>query len=136
MHRLLIVDDERNVHYSFRRALEGTFEVLSAHDGEEALAALENDAPDVVLLDVKLPRLGGLETLEQIRDRYPNLPVIVMTAYGTVETAIRSTALAALPAEAGGRAGAQKAPERDSAAISEPAGGPPGRVRRSPHGRP
>jgi DNA-binding NtrC family response regulator len=95
MHRLLIVDDERNVHYSFRRALEGAFEVVSAHDGEEALAALQNDAPDVVLLDVKLPRLGGLETLEQIRDRHPNLPVIVMTAYGTVETAIRSTALAA-----------------------------------------
>src|ERR1043166_3108464 len=95
MHRLLIVDDERNVHYSFRRALEGAFEGGAADDGEEPLAALRNDPPDVVLLDVKLPRLGGLETLEQIRDRHPNLPVIVMTAYGTVETAIRSTALAA-----------------------------------------
>jgi two-component system, NtrC family, response regulator HydG len=95
MRRILIVDDERNVHYSFRRALEGTFEVLSAHDAEEALSLLESDSPDAVLLDVKLPRVGGLEALEQIRDRYPDLPVIVMTAYGTVETAIRSTALAA-----------------------------------------
>src|SRR5207237_5601 len=70
-------------------------EVLSAHDAEEALSLLDSDSPDAVLLDVKLPRVGGLEALEQIRDRHPDLPVIVMTAYGTVETAIRSTALAA-----------------------------------------
>jgi DNA-binding NtrC family response regulator len=95
MQRILVVDDERNVHYSFRRALEGSFEVLSAHDGEEALAQIAADPPDAVLLDIKLPRLGGLETLEQIRDTRPDLPVIVMTAYGTVDTAIRSTALAA-----------------------------------------
>ncbi len=95
MQRILIVDDERNVHYSFRRALEGSFEVVSAHDGEEALACLAVERPDAVLLDVKLPRLSGLETLELIRDRHPDLPVIVMTAYGSVEAAIRSTALAA-----------------------------------------
>ncbi len=95
MRRILIVDDERNVHYSFRRALHGDFEIASAHDGEEALAMLRHEAPDAVLLDVKLPRLGGLETLEQIHDRYPHLPVIVMTAYGSVDTAIRATALTA-----------------------------------------
>ena len=95
MRRILIVDDERNVHYSFRRALEGSFEVISAHDGEEALSTLATEPADAVLLDVKLPRLGGLETLERLRDRHPDLPVIVMTAYGSVEAAIRSTALAA-----------------------------------------
>jgi DNA-binding NtrC family response regulator len=95
VHKILVVDDERNVHYSFRRALEGAFEVLSAHDGEDALARLESERPDVVLLDLKLPRLGGLEVLERMHDRYPELPVVVMTAYGTVDTAIRSTALAA-----------------------------------------
>ncbi len=95
MKRILVVDDERNVHYSFRRALEGSFEILSAHDGEEALSLIAADPPDAVLLDIKLPRLGGLETLEQIHERRPDLPVIVMTAYGTVDTAIRSTALAA-----------------------------------------
>ena len=95
LRRILIVDDERNVHYSFRRALEGALEVVSAHDGEEALGLLGADRVDVVLLDVRLPGLSGLETLERIRDRHPNLPVIVMTAYGNVETAIRSTALAA-----------------------------------------
>ena len=95
MRRILIVDDERNVHYSFRRALEGSFEVISAHDGEEALSTLATDPADAVLLDVKLPRLGGLETLERLRDRHPDLPVIVMTAYDSLEAAIPSTPLAA-----------------------------------------
>ncbi|MEA2626204.1 MAG: two-component system, NtrC family, response regulator AtoC [Candidatus Binatota bacterium] len=95
MRRILIVDDERNVHYSFRRALAGEYEVESANDGEEALARLATAAPDVVLLDVKLPRIDGLEILRRIRDLHPELPVVVMTAFGTTETAIRATALAA-----------------------------------------
>jgi DNA-binding NtrC family response regulator len=95
MRRLLIVDDERNVHYSFRRALEGEFVVQSAHDGEEAIERLRKDPPDVVLLDVKLPGKDGLETLACIRERHPGIPVVVMTAYGTTETAIRATALSA-----------------------------------------
>ena len=95
MKRILIVDDERNVHFAFRRALEGEYEILSAHDGEEALETLGRDHPDVVLLDVRLPRLGGLETLERIHAARPGLPVIVMTAFGTVDTAIRATALSA-----------------------------------------
>ena len=95
MRRLLIVDDERNVHYSFRRALEGEFVVESAHDGEEAIERLRKDPPDVVLLDVKLPGKDGLETLACIRERHPGIPVVVMTAYGTTETAIRATALSA-----------------------------------------
>ena len=92
MHRILIVDAD---HDSLRRALEGAFEVVSADDGEEAFRRLGAARVDVVLLDVRLPGLSGLETLERLRDRHPNLPVIVMTAYGNVETAIRSTALAA-----------------------------------------
>ncbi len=95
MRKILIVDDERNVHYSFRRALEGEFEVLSAFDGEQALASLERSTPDALLLDVRLPGMNGIATLEQIRARHPQLPVVVMTAFGTAETAIRATALAA-----------------------------------------
>ncbi|MGH7805032.1 MAG: sigma-54-dependent transcriptional regulator, partial [Candidatus Binatia bacterium] len=95
MRRLLIVDDERNVHYSFRRALEGEYVVESARDGEEAIERLRKDPPDVVLLDVKLPGKDGLETLACIRERHPGIPVVVMTAYGTTETAIRATALSA-----------------------------------------
>jgi DNA-binding NtrC family response regulator len=95
MRKVLIVDDEPNVHAAFRRFLRNEFEVLSAFDGREALSSVEGDLPDAVLLDVQLPRLGGLAALEQIRERHPHIPVIVMTAYGTAETAIQATALAA-----------------------------------------
>jgi two-component system chemotaxis response regulator CheB len=61
-----------------RRALEGAFEVVSAHDGEEALARLSAERTDAVLLDVKLPRLGGLETLERLMAEQP-VPVLLMS---------------------------------------------------------
>jgi DNA-binding NtrC family response regulator len=89
------VDDERNVHYSFRRALGEEYEIISAHDGEEALNRISDSCPDIVLLDIRLPRVDGLETLERIHTRWPTLPVIMMTAFGTVDTAIRATALSA-----------------------------------------
>jgi DNA-binding NtrC family response regulator len=95
MRKILIVDDERNVHYSFRRALEGEFEVQSAFDGEQALAGLARSTPDAVLLDVRLPGMDGIATLEQIRAQHPQIPIVVMTAFGTAETAIRATALSA-----------------------------------------
>jgi DNA-binding NtrC family response regulator len=95
MRKILIVDDEPNVHYSFRRALEGEYEIQSAYDGDEALTRLAAGAPDLVLLDVRLPRRDGIATLEEIRARHPDLPVVVMTAFGTAETAIRATSLAA-----------------------------------------
>jgi DNA-binding NtrC family response regulator len=95
MRTILIVDDERNVHYSFRRALDGEYDVRSAYDGEEALALLEREPPDAVLLDVRMPRRDGLSTLDEIRNRHPTLPVVIMTAFGTAETAIRATSLAA-----------------------------------------
>jgi DNA-binding NtrC family response regulator len=93
--RILVVDDERNVHYSFRRALDGEYVVESAHDGAEAMRRLRDDPPDAVLLDVKLPDQSGLDTLASIRERHPAIPVVVMTAYGTTDTAIRATALSA-----------------------------------------
>jgi two-component system nitrogen regulation response regulator GlnG len=95
MRKILIVDDERNIHYSFRRALEGEYEIQSAYDGDEALECLERERPDVMLLDVRMPKRGGISTLEHVRDRYPQLPVVVMTAFGTAEMAIRATSLAA-----------------------------------------
>ena len=93
--RILVVDDERNVHYSFRRALDGEYAVESAHDGAEAMRRLRDDPPDAVLLDVRLPDQSGLDTLASIRERHPAIPVVVMTAYGTTDTAIRATALSA-----------------------------------------
>jgi len=93
MSRILVVDDERNVHYSFRRVLGNEYEVISAFSGKEALQHLQTDAPQLVLLDVRMPGENGLDTLQEIKRLRPELPVIMMTAFASAETAIRSTTL-------------------------------------------
>jgi DNA-binding NtrC family response regulator len=95
MHTILLVDDERNVHYSFQRALGEAFRIVSAFSGEEALQKLHHDKPHLVLLDVKLPGADGLETLQQIKRLDRDVPVILLTAYGTTETAITAMKLGA-----------------------------------------
>jgi DNA-binding NtrC family response regulator len=84
----LLVDDERNVHYSLQRALGEAFRIISAFSGEEALQKLSPEKPHLILLDVKLPGVDGLETLQRIKALDRELPVILLTAYGTTETAI------------------------------------------------
>ncbi|GIW44693.1 MAG: sigma-54-dependent Fis family transcriptional regulator [Candidatus Binatia bacterium] len=93
--RVLIVDDEPNVHYSFQRALAGEFDICSAYGGEEALAVIEQAAIDAVLLDVRLLDVDGLDVLAQLHQRWPALPVLVMSADASTDVVIRSTALAA-----------------------------------------
>lgn len=93
MEKILIVDDERNVHYSFRRVLGNEYEVLSAFSGKEVLPHLRDDALQVVLLDVRMPGENGLDTLQEIKRQRPELPVIMMTAFASAETAIRATTL-------------------------------------------
>jgi DNA-binding NtrC family response regulator len=88
MNKILLVDDERNVHYSLQRALGEGFRIISAFSGEEALRKLTNEKPQLILLDVKLPGVDGLETLQRIKAVDRDVPVILLTAYGTTETAI------------------------------------------------
>lgn len=89
--RILIAEDEK----AQREILEGFlkkegFLVEAVTDGREALKRLEGDFFDIVLLDYKMPEMDGLQTLRQIRKHFPDLPVVMMTAYGTVETAVAS----------------------------------------------
>lgn len=93
MEKILIVDDERNVHYSFRRVLGNEYEVLSAFSGKEVPQYLLDEALQLVLLDVRMPGESGLDTLRDIKRRRPELPVIMMTAFASAETAIRATTL-------------------------------------------
>jgi DNA-binding NtrC family response regulator len=88
MNKILLVDDERNVHYSLQRALGEAFRIISAFSGEEALQRLSSEKPHLILLDVKLPGADGLETLQHIKAVDREVPVILLTAYGTTETAI------------------------------------------------
>ena len=91
MSRILVVDDERNV-------VSGFVEVLRrrtrSHDGQPRQAALkhiEAEELDLVILDIRMPGMSGLEALKQIRQGHPKLPVIIMTGEGTMETAVEAT---------------------------------------------
>ncbi|RKZ25344.1 response regulator [bacterium] len=80
--KVLIVDDDISVRSLFREffKMKG-FEVLEAQDGHEAMRKLHETEPDLIILDMKMGRMSGLEVLEKIRELFPHIPVIVCTAY-------------------------------------------------------
>lgn len=93
---ILIVDDEPNLPHQLARYLEKhSYEVFTAADGETGLAEVQKKTIDLLLLDVRLPRMSGLEVLEEIRRTDPDLPVIMLTAYGDVQTAVAAMKLGA-----------------------------------------
>jgi len=80
--KILIVDDESNLRELYKGELaEAGYEVATASTGEEALAMIEEAGPDLVTLDVRMPGMGGIETLREIRELDPGIPVIMLTAY-------------------------------------------------------
>jgi two-component system response regulator AtoC len=88
---ILVVDDEKLIRWSLKERLsrEG-HAVTEAEDGKSAAAALEAGLPDLVLLDMKLPDSDGLSILKSVQERAPELPVIIITAYSTVDTAVEA----------------------------------------------
>src|SRR4051794_12050342 len=94
--KLLLVDDEADVQYSFRRIFDSPeMELSTASSGEEALKTIPRLKPDLVIMDVRMGGMTGLETLRRIRQTDARLPVIMMTAYGTTQTAIEAMKLGA-----------------------------------------
>ncbi len=90
MPTILIVDDDKSIRYSLKRMLEGDYSILTAQSGEEALVQFREGAPDLVLMDIKMPGRDGMEVLKEIKSIDPKSLVILMTAYGTTETAIEA----------------------------------------------
>ena len=85
--KVLVVDDEPIVLKSCRMVLEAEgFEVLMAGSVQEALAAIEAQAPGLLLVDVKMPVLDGMYLMRQVREKRPGMPVIVMSGYSTRDT--------------------------------------------------
>ncbi|WP_127479461.1 response regulator transcription factor [Nocardioides pantholopis] len=83
--RVLVVDDDRAVRESLRRSLEfNGYDVHLAQDGAEALASIGQSAPDVVVMDVMMPRLDGLETTRALRTAGHDVPILVLTARDAV----------------------------------------------------
>ena len=96
MDRVMIVDDDDQLRESFRRILvDAGYEALTASSGESALPLVETGRPDLVIVDVRLPGMDGLELFKRIRARDTKLPVMVMTAFGTTNSAIEATKLGA-----------------------------------------
>ena len=96
MSTILIVDDEKNIRGTLSRALrlEG-YATLEAGDGEEALERIENETIDLIILDLQMPRLDGLGLLERLAAAGRRLPVLVLTAHGSIEKAVRAVRLGA-----------------------------------------
>ena len=90
--RVLVIDDEVAIRESLRVTLEyDGYECIAAATGQEGLARADQDAPDLVLLDVKMPGMDGLEVLDRLRAMNETLPVIVISGHGTISTAVEAT---------------------------------------------
>jgi two-component system nitrogen regulation response regulator GlnG len=96
MSKLLLIDDEEDVRYSLQRIFDSPeIELAAAASGEEGLKIIPKFKPDLVLMDVRMGGINGLETLRKIRASNPKLLVILMTAYGTTQMAIEAMKLGA-----------------------------------------
>src|SRR4026208_1620513 len=96
MDKLLLIDDEADVQYSFRRIFDSPdIQLTTAASGEEGLKLISQVKPDLVIMDVRMGGISGLETLRRLRQSDAKLPVIIMTAYGTTQTAIEAMKLGA-----------------------------------------
>lgn len=96
MGKVLVVDDEPSVLSGFEEMLNSMgHEVMTASRADEALRKLPDDMPEVVVMDICMPGMNGLDAIRSLRQLYPKLPVIIMTGQGTMESAIEATKLGA-----------------------------------------
>src|SRR5664279_737960 len=93
--RILIVDDEDIVIRSCSRILGGDYQVEAVQDGREALRKIEENPYDVMILDIMMPNIGGLEVLRRIKEAYPNVDVIMITGLSQIDTAVQAMKLGA-----------------------------------------
>jgi CheY-like chemotaxis protein len=95
--RVLLVDDERNIRLTLSRSLEALgVQIETAVNGEEALQKLQEDEFALLLLDLKMPGMDGMDVLHQVQERWPKTRVIVITAHGTINSAVEAMKLGAV----------------------------------------
>lgn len=88
---VLVVDDEKNIREGLGKALElDGHNILLAADGQEAWETIENEEIDLIITDLRMPRLSGEELLKRVVDSYPTVQVIILTGHGTIETAVQA----------------------------------------------
>jgi two-component system, response regulator, stage 0 sporulation protein F len=93
MAKILIVDDEEHIRFLYSEELSETgYEVITADSGHRLLERIEQERPDLVVLDIKMVDYNGLDLLQDIRNKYYNLPVVLCTAYDTFKEDMKSIA--------------------------------------------
>jgi len=85
---IYVIDDEESIRKGISIALEEHYEINTYSTAETAIAAMKNNPPDLILLDIGLPGMSGIEALRTLKERYPDLPVIMVTAYEDINTVI------------------------------------------------
>lgn len=96
VHTILIIDDEKDIRTSLTGILEDEgYHVTSAASGAEGIEMAGLELPDLVLLDIWMPGMDGLETLERLKAQFPQVTIIMISGHGTIETAVRATKLGA-----------------------------------------
>lgn len=94
--RILVVDDEEVIRQSYERSLEGvSCTVRTALSGQDAIRIMEENPCDVVLVDLRMPGMNGVELLREIKDRWPESEVVVITGFPTIESAKEAVKLGA-----------------------------------------
>jgi two-component system response regulator (stage 0 sporulation protein F) len=93
MAKILIVDDEEHIRYLYSEELtDAGYEVITAESGYRLLEKIEEEKPDLVVLDIKMVDYNGLDLLQDIRNRFYNMPVVLCTAYDTFKEDMKSIA--------------------------------------------
>jgi len=96
VHTILVVDDEKDIRTSLSGILEDEgYEVITAASGADGIECARQELPDLILLDIWMPGMDGLETLEKLKSIFPQVTVIMISGHGTIETAVRATKLGA-----------------------------------------
>lgn len=93
---ILIADDEKNIRNGIAEYLEAEgYESVTAEDGKEAIAIINKGSVDLIISDLKMPNVGGIEVLKYVVSHFPTLPVIILTGHGTVEDAVQAMRIGA-----------------------------------------
>ena len=95
MATIVVIDDDKSIQKSFSNLFSKEYNVLNGYDGKEGLKILSSNEADLVFLDYRMPGIDGLEVLKKIKKMEPNLPVVMITAFGNYETVIEAISLGA-----------------------------------------
>jgi DNA-binding NtrC family response regulator len=95
--KILVIDDEKLIRWSFEKQFSSKgYKVITAESGEEGIQLFETHYPDIVFIDNKLPKMGGLEVISKIKSIDEDVAIIFMTAYGSIDTAVKAMKLGAI----------------------------------------